>query len=105
MTASMLHWFNPLYGFSGLCVGFLVGITGVAGGSLMTPLLFLLFGLHPTTAGGTDLLYAAITKTGGSLVHGFFRTVDWTIVRRLATGSIPAAAVTLALMSQANLGG
>jgi uncharacterized membrane protein YfcA len=105
MTASMLHWFSPLYGFSGLCVGFLVGMTGVGGGSLMTPLLILLFGLHPTTAVGTDLLYAAITKTGGSLVHGFFRTVDWTIVRRLATGSIPAAAVTLALMSQANLGG
>ncbi|HXQ42751.1 MAG TPA: sulfite exporter TauE/SafE family protein [Candidatus Udaeobacter sp.] len=101
----MLHWFSPLYGLSGLCVGFLVGMTGVGGGSLMTPLLILLFGIHPTTAVGTDLLYAAITKTGGSLVHGFFRTVDWTIVGRLAMGSIPAAALTIALMSQANLGG
>ena len=101
----MLHWFNPLYGFSGLCVGFLVGMTGVGGGSLMMPLLVLLFGIHPTTAVGTDLLYAAITKTGGSLVHGIFGTVDWTIVRRLAVGSIPAAAMTLALMSQADLNG
>src|SRR5579871_1293638 len=105
MSASMLHWFTPLYGLSGLCVGFLVGMTGVGGGSLMTPLLILLFGIHPTTAVGTDLLYAAITKTGGSLIHGFFRTVDWTIVGRLAMGSIPAAALTIALMSQANLNG
>src|SRR5579859_8166877 len=96
---------EPIYSMVGFAVGILIGLTGVGGGSLMTPLLILLFGLHPTTAVGTDLLYAAITKTGGSLVHGFFRTVDWTIVRRLATGSIPAAAVTLALMSQANLGG
>ena len=101
----MLHWFNPLYGFSGLCVGFLVGMTGVGGGSLMTPLLILLFGVHPSTAVGTDLLYAAITKTGGSLIHGFFRTVDWRIVGRLAAGSLPAAALTLAILSRQNLNG
>jgi uncharacterized membrane protein YfcA len=103
--ANLLHWFSPLYGFSGLCVGFLVGMTGVGGGSLMTPLLILLFGIHPSTAVGTDLLYAAITKSGGSMVHGFFRTVDWRIVGRLAAGSIPAAAVAIAILSQANLTG
>ena len=55
-------------------------MTGVGGGSLMTPLLILLFGIHPATAVGTDLLYAAATKTGGTLVHGYNRTVDWRIV-------------------------
>src|SRR6201985_152323 len=59
-----------LYSASGLAVGFLVGLTGVGGGSLMTPLLVLLFGIHPATAVGTDLLYAAITKTAGTAVHG-----------------------------------
>jgi uncharacterized membrane protein YfcA len=59
-----------LYSASGLAVGFLVGLTGVGGGSLMTPLLVLLFGIHPATAVGTDLLYAAATKTAGTLVHG-----------------------------------
>ena len=67
-------------------VGFLVGMTGVGGGALMTPLLILLFHVHPTTAVGTDLLYASITKTGGSLVHGFNRNIDWRIVGRLALG-------------------
>ena len=61
---------DPLYVASGFGVGFLVGMTGVGGGSLMTPLLILLFGIHPATAVGTDLLFAATTKTGGSLVHG-----------------------------------
>jgi uncharacterized membrane protein YfcA len=56
-----LHHINPLYVLSGLVVGLLVGLTGVGGGSLMTPLLVLLFGIHPTTAVGTDLLYAACT--------------------------------------------
>ena len=60
---------DPLYSLSGFAVGALVGMTGVGGGSLMTPLLILLFGVHPATAVGTDLLYAAVTKTGGSLVH------------------------------------
>ncbi|HTN97748.1 MAG TPA: sulfite exporter TauE/SafE family protein, partial [Nordella sp.] len=73
----------------------LVGVTGVGGGSLMTPLLVLLFGVHPVTAVGTDLLYAAITKTAGTAVHGRNKTIDWRIVGRLAAGSLPAAAVTL----------
>ena len=62
---------DPLYSLSGFAVGLLVGMTGVGGGSLMTPILILLFGIHPATAVGTDLLYAAATKTGGSLVHGW----------------------------------
>src|SRR5437868_15511546 len=85
---------NPLYSLSGFGVGLLVGLTGVGGGSLMTPALILLFGIHPATAVGTDLLYAAITKTGGSLVHGFARSIHWPIVARLACGSIPASALT-----------
>jgi uncharacterized membrane protein YfcA len=84
-----------LYALSGLVVGAIVGLTGVGGGSLMTPLLILLFGIHPATAVGTDLLYAATTKTAGSIVHGSNKTIDWLLVRRLATGSVPAAALTL----------
>ena len=64
----------------------------------MTPLLVLMFGIHPSVAVGTDLLYAAITKAGGTLAHGLKGTVDWKITRLLATGSIPAAAITLALI-------
>ena len=86
---------HPLYVLSGFVVGFLVGMTGVGGGALMTPLLILLFHVHPTTAVGTDLIYASITKTGGSLVHAFNRTIDWRIVTRLALGSIPASLLTL----------
>ena len=92
---------HPLYVLSGFAVGFLVGMTGVGGGSLMTPLLILLFHVHPTTAVGTDLLYASITKTGGSLVHGFNRTIDWRIVTRLALGSLPASLLTLLVLSSA----
>ncbi|HEX5507985.1 MAG TPA: sulfite exporter TauE/SafE family protein [Pseudolabrys sp.] len=94
---------DPLYSISGFAVGLLVGMTGVGGGSLMTPLLILLFGVHPATAVGTDLLYAAATKTAGSCVHGLARSIDWVMVRRLATGSIPATIVTLAALSFLNL--
>src|SRR6202030_3371010 len=79
---------DPLYVASGFGVGLLVGMTGVGGGSLMTPLLILLFGIHPSTAVGTDLLYAAATKVGGSVVHGFARSIHWPAVIRLASGSI-----------------
>ena len=68
---------DPIYSLSGFFVGMLVGMTGVGGGSLMTPLLILLFGVNPATAVGTDLLYAAATKTAGSLVHGIARSIDW----------------------------
>jgi uncharacterized membrane protein YfcA len=94
---TLLGMIDPLYSISGFAVGALVGMTGVGGGSLMTPLLVLLFGIHPATAVGTDLLYAAITKSGGTLVHGRSKTVDWGIVGRLAMGSVPAAIVTLTL--------
>jgi uncharacterized membrane protein YfcA len=96
---------DPLYSLSGFVVGALVGMTGVGGGALMTPLLILLFGIHPATAVGTDLLYAAATKTGGSLVHGYARSIDWQVVRRLASGSIPATLATLAVLSHFNLNG
>jgi uncharacterized protein len=86
---------HPLYVVSGFAVGFLVGMTGVGGGSLMTPLLILLFRVHPLTAVGTDLLYASMTKMGGSIVHGFSRNIDWRIVTRLAMGSLPASILTL----------
>ena len=91
--------FEPLYSLSGLVVGALVGITGVGGGSLMTPLLVLLFGVHPATAVGTDLLYAAITKTAGTAVHGMHGRVNWKIVGSLAAGSVPAALLMLWLMA------
>src|SRR5260221_13873111 len=91
---------DPLYSISGFAVGFLVGMTGVGGGSLMTPLLILLFGVHPATAVGTDLLYAAATKTGGSLVHGWARSIHWPAVMRLACGSIPARVLTLVVLWQ-----
>jgi uncharacterized membrane protein YfcA len=94
----MFHVLNPLYVLSGFAVGFLVGMTGVGGGSLMTPLLIILFHVHPTTAVGTDLLYASVTKTGGSLVHGINRTIDWRIVKRLSLGSLPASLLTLAVI-------
>jgi hypothetical protein len=93
------------YTVAGFSVGAIVGLTGVGGGSLMTPLLVLLFGINPTVAVGTDLLYAAITKAGGTLAHSLKGTVDWTITRRLASGSIPAAILTLILVSQLAPGG
>ena len=96
---------DPLYSLSGFVVGMLVGMTGVGGGALMTPLLIVVFGVHPATAVGTDLIYAAATKTGGSLVHGFARSIDWRVVRLLATGSLPATAATLAALSRVNLDG
>jgi uncharacterized membrane protein YfcA len=89
---------DPLYVASGFGVGLLVGMTGVGGGSLMTPLLILLFGIHPSTAVGTDLLYASATKVGGSVVHGWARSIHWPAVIRLASGSIPASLLTLAVL-------
>jgi uncharacterized membrane protein YfcA len=96
---TLIPLINPLYVLSGFVVGTLVGLTGVGGGSLMTPLLVLVFGLHPSTAVGTDLLYAAATKSVGTMVHGFRNTIDWGIVTRLAAGSVPATALTLVLIA------
>lgn len=82
------------YIIAGLVVGFIVGMTGVGGGSLMTPIL-LYFGVSPANAVGTDLLYAAVTKAGGIHVHHKKRNIDWRITRELALGSLPAALLTL----------
>jgi uncharacterized membrane protein YfcA len=92
-----------LYSVAGFLVGALVGLTGVGGGSLMTPLLVLLFGFHPATAVGTDLIYASMTKSVGTAVHHKGETVDWRIVRSLASGSIPAAILTLTAMAYLNI--
>ncbi|MBI5658788.1 MAG: sulfite exporter TauE/SafE family protein [Nitrosomonadales bacterium] len=92
-----------LYTFSGFLVGFIVGVTGVGGGSLMTPLLVLVFGVAPATAVGTDLLYAALTKMGGSWAHSRRGTVDWGVVRLLALGSLPAALFSMALLHHLSL--
>ncbi|MES2574777.1 MAG: sulfite exporter TauE/SafE family protein [Bacteroidota bacterium] len=82
---------------AGLVVGFIVGLTGVGGGSLMTPIL-LWFGISPSTAVGTDLLYSAITKSGGVYVHNIKKNINWTITGWLSLGSIPAALFTLWLL-------
>jgi uncharacterized membrane protein YfcA len=89
---------DGMYTLSGFLVGLIVGLTGVGGGSLMTPLLVLLFGVSPVTAVGTDLLYASLTKTLGGWVHGRRGTVDWKVVGLLSLGSLPAAVVTIALL-------
>ena len=83
-----------LYVIAGAGVGFAIGVTGVGGGSLMTPLL-LLFGFPLHVAIGTDLLYAAVTKTGGMTAHARQRTVDWRLVGLLAAGSLPTSLLTV----------
>jgi len=88
------------HGLSGLLVGVLVGLTGVGGGSLMAPILILLLGVPATTAVGTDLWFAAITKSVGSVVHHSLGEPDWQVVRRLAYGSVPASIVTSLLLAQ-----
>jgi uncharacterized membrane protein YfcA len=95
MTAISHLGMSPAYIVSGLLVGLLVGLTGVGGGSLMTPLLVLVFGFHPSTAVGTDLLFAAVTKSVGTTIHNAGKSVDWKIVGWLAVGSIPATVLTL----------
>ena len=102
---SAVHSVQFLYTVCGFVVGLLVGMTGVGGGSLMTPLLILLFGIHPAAAVGTDLLHAAATKTAGSVVHGLNGTIDWRVVRRLAAGSIPMTVITIAAMSALDING
>jgi len=96
---------DPHFTVAGFLVGALVGVTGVGGGSLMTPILILLFGVSPATAVGTDLLFAAVTKTVGSIVHGYNETIDWRVVRRLAIGSIPATALALIVLASLNAKG
>jgi uncharacterized membrane protein YfcA len=90
----------PLSGFG---IGAIVGMTGVGGGSLMTPLLLTVFKLNPAVAVGTDLWFAAITKTAGSVSHNQAGHVDWRVTRRLLAGSIPAAIATIAVMYYAGV--
>jgi len=89
---------DGMYTLSGFLVGMIVGVTGVGGGSLMTPLLVLLFGVSPAVAVGTDLLYASLTKTLGGWVHSQRGTVEWRVVGLLSLGSLPAAVLTTALL-------
>ena len=89
-----LHSIDLLYVLCGFAVGALIGVTGVGGGALMTPILIML-GINPATAVGTDLFFASLTKTAGTLVHGYNHTVDWIVVIRLATGSVLASVLTL----------
>jgi uncharacterized membrane protein YfcA len=96
---ALFHSIRLGYSISGLVVGLLVGLTGVGGGALMTPMLVLIFGIRPTTAVGTDLLYACLTKTVGTAVHGISGTVAWPIVRRLAAGSVPATVLMLVVLA------
>lgn len=92
--------FSLTYVVSGFAVGTLVGLTGVGGGSLMTPLLTLLFGISPTVAVGTDLAFASITKGAGTFAHRFRGTVHWDVVKLLCIGALPAAVLsTFALKS------
>ncbi|MFM2408682.1 MAG: hypothetical protein RL358_1424 [Pseudomonadota bacterium] len=92
-----------LYTLSGFAVGLIVGVTGVGGGSLMTPLLVLFFGVSPATAVGTDLLYASLTKSLGGWVHSRKGSVDWRVVGLLAMGSLPAAVITILLLKYLGL--
>src|SRR5690349_10129784 len=87
--------------FAGFFVGLVVGLTGVGGGSLMTPLLIFGFGIKPYMAIGTDLLFAAATKAGGVLGLARSRAIDWPVVALLSAGSIPASLVTIFILHQA----
>jgi uncharacterized membrane protein YfcA len=87
------------YAIAGLAVGTIVGLTGVGGGSLMTPLLVLGFGVPPVAAVGTDLLFAGITKAGGAASHALKGHVDWRVTGWLAAGSVPATAIAIGLLA------
>jgi uncharacterized protein len=91
-----MDWLYPLSGF---VAGAIVGLTGMGGGSLMTPLLILLFGVHPLTV-GTDLLYAAVTKAAGAAIHLKKGNVDWRVAGLLAAGSVPATVLTIWVLSR-----
>lgn len=97
--------FELLHIAAGSLVGFVIGLTGVGGGSLMTPILVLGFGIAPAIAVGTDLLYAALTKCSGVFFHHKHKTVDWRIVGLLGAGSVPSSIVTVALLEQIKAAG
>ena len=85
---------------AGFAVGLIIGLTGVGGGSLMTPILIFFFGIKPYMAVGTDLLFAAFTKMGGTLSLARQRLVPWRVVGQLCAGSIPASLITLAVLNR-----
>ncbi len=91
---------DPAYSLCGFVVGGLVGFTGIGGGSVMTPLLILVFGVHPLAAVGTDLLYAAVTKATGAKVHAYRGNVEWPVVGLLALGSIPGALAAIYMITR-----
>lgn len=93
------------YTVAGFIVGFIVGMTGVGGGSLMTPILVLGFGIKPAIAVGTDLLFAAITKSGGVFVHHKHGNIQWNVVGLLATGSIPASLISIIIIKHLDKAG
>lgn len=97
--------FELIHIAAGSLVGFVIGLTGVGGGSLMTPILVLGFGISPSIAVGTDLLYAALTKCSGVFFHHKHKTVDWRIVGLLGAGSVPSSLITVALLEQIKAAG
>lgn len=90
---------DPAYALAGALTGFVVGLTGVGGGALMTPILLLAFGVSPATAIATDLWFAAITKLVGARVHHSHGHVDWQVAKRLWLGSLPMALLVVAIVS------
>lgn len=94
---------NESYIAAGALTGLLVGMTGVGGGAILTPLLLLFFGVQPTTAIATDLWFAAITKMVGTAAHHVSGQIDWQVVRRMWLGSMPVALLTSILVSQENI--
>src|SRR5436190_19899270 len=99
-TLAVSFDFNPMLAIAGALTGVLVGLTGVGGGSVMTPILLLIFGTAPMAAVGTDLWFAAITKTAATRVHHARGLIDWQVVRRLWLGSLPASAATMIWLSR-----
>ena len=90
---------------AGFLVGFIIGLTGVGGGSLMTPILMLGFSIKPIIAVGTDLLYAAITKSGGVFVHNKHSNIEWKIVFLMSLGSIPATLISILFLKHLGTAG
>ena len=88
------YMIDILHVLAGFGVGVMLGLTGIGGGAMMTPILLLIFGTAPKTAVGTDLMFAAITKLVGVGMHGARGNIDWQVVYRLSAGSLPAAAAT-----------
>lgn len=96
---------DGMLSFAGFVTGLLVGLTGVGGGAVMTPLLLLLFGIAPQTAVGTDLWFASLTKLAATRIHGTRGLIDVQVLRRLWAGSLPAAAITLVWLKTWGAGG